>query len=325
MKADFEPQVDTTADDPPAATEYPGVGEASEPAARSMTGQGTGRAAGEIGSVAVEIRSVNHRGLRINLRMGDRLTALEGRLEQLIRGELNRGSLQVNVSLVPAARSLAAPINSQLVLAYAQELHRLRESLMSDDPIDLAALLQLPGAIDTSDSGSADPETVWPLLRRAALAAIENLDQMRAVEGAAMVDAIRADCESIEQQRVRILEWAPAVVEQYRERLEARVSQFLQGRGIDFGPLDLLREVQIFADRCDISEELTRLASHLRMFAETLITGEAGGRKLDFIIQEMFRETNTIGSKSADARIAAAVVEIKCAIERMRELVQNIE
>lgn len=302
------------------------VRDASEAlATRSMTGHGVGRASGELGTITVELRSVNHRGLRLSLRMGDRLSALEGRLETLIRGELTRGSIQVSVAFVPTAGSVTAAINLPLVTAYAKELHRLRDSLMSDDPIDLAVLLQLPGAIDSTNEQTATPEICWPLLRRAALAAIENLDQMRAAEGAAMVEVIQRECGLIEQHRVQILELAPLVVEQYRDRLETRVSQFLQGRGVDVGPLELLREVQIFADRCDISEELTRLASHLRLFGETLIDGEAGGRKLDFITQEMFREANTIGSKAADARIAASVVEIKCAIERMRELVQNIE
>jgi uncharacterized protein (TIGR00255 family) len=292
---------------------------------RSMTGQGIGRAHGELGSVTVELRSVNHRGLRFSTRMNELIGALEGRFEQLVRNELKRGSLQAQVRFVPAAGAVAGSINSPLVMAYAEELHRIRETLGSNDPIDLASLLQLPGAIDLGDRGGIEADEVWPLVNEATLIAIDNIDEMRAAEGATMAAVLRDELRSIAGHRDLIAGLAPSVVQQYRDRIESRVQRFIEGRGIEVTQLDLLREVQLFADRADISEELTRLASHLTMFEETMTNTEAAGRKLDFIIQEMFRETNTIGSKAGDARIAASVVEIKCSIERMRELVQNIE
>ena len=119
--------------------------------------------------------------------------------------------------------------------------------------------------------------------------------------------------------------FAPRVVETYRQRLESKIGRVLEQHGLEFSPGDLLRDIQLFADRSDISEEIVRLASHLNLFDLTLQGSEASGRKLDFIVQEMFRETNTIGSKAADAEISALVVDIKCAIERIRELVQNIQ
>lgn len=292
---------------------------------RSMTGQGVGRAEGELGSIAVELRSVNHRGLRFSIRLGDLLGPLEGRFEQLIRGELKRGSIQASARFIPAAGAVSGSINAPLVLAYANELHRIRESLMTNDPINLASLLQIPGAIDLGDRGGLDPDEIWPLLRKATLVAVENLDAMRATEGATMAAVLRDEARTIDTHREQIGQLAPTVVEQYRDRLETKVRRFLETRGLEIGPIDLLREVQVYADRSDISEELTRLASHLKMFEAALVDTDAAGRKLDFIIQELFRETNTIGSKAADAKIAASVVEIKCAIERMRELVQNIE
>jgi uncharacterized protein (TIGR00255 family) len=175
------------------------------------------------------------------------------------------------------------------------------------------------------DGGGIEADEVWPLVNEATLIAIDNIDQMRAAEGATMAAVLRDELRSIAGHRDLIAGLAPNVVQQYRDRIESRVQRFIEGRGIEVTQLDLLREVQLFADRADISEELTRLASHLTMFEETMTNTEAAGRKLDFIIQEMFRETNTIGSKAGDARIAASVVEIKCSIERMRELVQNIE
>lgn len=140
-----------------------------------------------------------------------------------------------------------------------------------------------------------------------------------------MATQLRLDAALISEHLSNISELAPSVVTQHRERLEGRINKLLEQRGLEVTQLDLLREVQLFADRCDISEEITRLSSHLQMFSDTLGGSDASGRKLDFIIQEMFRETNTIGSKASDAQIAALVVEIKCGLERMRELVQNLE
>lgn len=290
-----------------------------------MTGQGSGRSENELGLVSVEIRSVNQRGLRIATRIAEPLAPLESRVEQLIRTRLKRGSLQVNVRFSATGANSAGTVNSTVVLSYAAQLHRIRESLMSNDPIDLAYLLQLPGAIETTERDGLDVEQAWALVEQATLAALESLDAMRATEGEAMAAQLQADSDQISVHLTQIVELAPAVVTQYRDRLENRISRLLEERGLQLGQAEIVREVQLFADRTDISEEITRLTSHLAMFAETLQGEESSGRKLDFIIQEMFRETNTIGSKANDAQIGGRVVEIKCAIERMRELVQNIE
>jgi len=298
---------------------------AIDSAVRSMTGQGTGCVESELGSLTVELRSVNQRGLRVSPRMGELLAPLEIRFEQLIRSQLKRGALQASVRFSPSAAVLPTMINSEVVIAYVTQLRQIRTTIGLQDPIDLTGLLQLPGAIGGTEGATIDPETVWPLLQEATALALQNLDAMRAVEGAAMAVQLRLDAASITESLQQIGELAPRVVIQYRERLEGRITRFLEQRGLEVPPLDLLREVQLYADRCDISEEITRLSSHLQLFADTLSGSDASGRKLDFIIQEMFRETNTIGSKASDAQIAALVVEIKCALERMRELVQNLE
>jgi uncharacterized protein (TIGR00255 family) len=294
-------------------------------AVRSMTGQGAGHAEGDLGTVSVELRAVNQRGLRLVSRLNELLVPLEGRFEQLIRSRVKRGSLQGAVRFVPAAAILPGVINAAAVTAYANQLRQIRDSLGLSDTIDLTGLLQLPGAITGADSPSLDTDEIWPLLEAATEAALENLDRMRASEGAAMAVQLRIDAGMISEQLSQISELAPCVVSQYRERLENRINRLLDERGMEISPLDLLREVQLFADRCDISEEITRLSTHLHLFSDTLGGSEASGRKLDFIIQEMFRETNTIGSKAGDAQIGSSVVEIKCALERMRELVQNLE
>ncbi len=291
---------------------------------RSMTGQGTGSAQGEPGTVSVELRSVNQRGLRLLTKVSDLLAPLENQLEQLIRSQVKRGSLQVSARFYPAAAVAGATINIAAVKAYAEQLQAVNLKLVGGQ-IDLATLLQLPGCLQMESSPLVDSDQVWPLLEQATLVALAGLDQMRADEGAAMATKLLADAELIRDHLTAIARRAPQVVQQYRERLEGRIERFLQERGLQVEALDLLREIQLFADRSDISEEITRLESHLRMFADGIGGDDASGRKLDFIIQEMFRETNTIGSKAGDGEIAAAVVDIKCAIERMRELAQNLE
>jgi uncharacterized protein (TIGR00255 family) len=173
---------------------------------------------------------------------------------------------------------------------------------------------------------------LWQVIQEGVVRAIENLNQMREAEGAHMVESLTRECAEIRKRLTRIGGRAPLVIDHYRKRLETKVRRILAENRIETQPIDLLREVQIFADRSDVSEEITRLDSHLNLFVAVLAgqTGDSGhrepsGRKLDFVTQEMFRETNTIGSKASDAEVSAEVVEIKCAIERMRELVQNLE
>ncbi len=176
-----------------------------------------------------------------------------------------------------------------------------------------------------SAEASLDPETLWESFAPVLQSALQNLDQMRQIEGEAMGNKLCEDLQVIQQQLQSIQGLAPKVVEQYRDRLAARVASAMSQVDCLVQPSDLMRELQLFADRSDISEEITRLTSHIAMFRGVVDQEAAAGRKLDFIIQEMFREANTIGSKANDAEIARHVVEIKCAIERMRELVQNLE
>ena len=207
-----------------------------------------------------------------------------------------------------------------------------RNAVGSDAPIDLTSLITLPGVINSAKQDRRDDKKLWAFVEQVVTAAIDNLNEMRSAEGANMAESLEADCQQIKIHLDRISELAPRSVQAYQDRLESKIKRVLAEREISAEPADLLREVQIYADRADISEEITRLGSHLTMFKDVLNgtandTGqrEPTGRKLDFIIQELFRETNTIGSKAADAEVSANVVEIKCAIERMRELVQNLE
>lgn len=290
-----------------------------------MTGQGAGRSEGEIGAISVEIRSVNQRGLKISPRLSDALSPLETRFEQWVRSRIQRGTVHANAMFLPSAMAAQGEINVAAVSAYAMQLRRVQETIGGDFSIDLTGLLQLPGSVVSGSARTWDVEQLWLLLVEATDQAIDAMDAMRLTEGEAMAVQLRLESASIVGNLDAIATLAPRVVDSYRQRLESKIRRVMDEHGLEFSASDLLRDVQLYADRSDISEEITRLGSHLSMFSQTLRGSEASGRKLDFIVQEMFRETNTIGSKASDAEISTRVVDIKCALERMRELVQNIQ
>ena len=170
-----------------------------------------------------------------------------------------------------------------------------------------------------------DVSDEWPLIESTLAKALEGLDRMRRQEGAAMADDLRQNCAVIGTQLDQIEARAPQVVDNYRDRLSERVQRALSELNVEVGPGDLLREIGLFTERSDISEEVVRLRSHLEQFAKIMELPESSGRKLDFLTQEMGRETNTIGSKANDVEIVKHIIETKTAIERIREQVQNIE
>lgn len=301
---------------------------------RSMTGQGHASVQDDVGVIRVEVRTVNNRGLKCTIRTSDSLSAMESRVDALVRSLIHRGSISVAISWRKPAGQNVPAIDSEVLAAYATKLHEVRQSVGDGNAvsIDLASLMQLPGVIVSSREERRDDDELWKPVEQAVRLAFANLNEMRQTEGANMAQTLHTDAAQIAERVEQIRVLAPRAVENYSSRLEAKIQRVLSERDIESQPIDILREVQIYADRADISEEITRLGSHLSLFADVL-SGEATegtnreptGRKLDFIIQEMFRETNTIGSKASDSSISAHVVEIKCAIERMRELVQNLE
>jgi uncharacterized protein (TIGR00255 family) len=298
---------------------------------RSMTGQGHAAEQGQLGTVTVEVRTVNNRGFKCSPRISDSLSSLESKIEAVARSLIHRGTVHLSVSWRrPPGESLPL-IDNEALEAYVRQLQQVREVAGAQAAtIDLSSLLMLPGVIASSREDRRDDDQLWDFVHATIVKAIENLNEMRGIEGSHMAETLEADCLSIGEQLDSIQKLAPRAVDSYRSRLETKIQRVLSEHNLEVQTIDLLRELQIFADRVDISEEVTRLGSHLKMFSGVLAgenakQPEPTGRKLDFIIQEMFRETNTIGSKAADAEISTHVVEIKCAIERMRELVQNLE
>lgn len=299
---------------------------------RSMTGQGHATSESDLGTLSVEVRTVNNRGFKCTPRVNDALSSLESQIEALARSLIHRGSVHLAINLRRPSNDALPNIDTGVLQAYYEKLELTRNAVGSDAPIDLTSLITLPGVINSAKQDRRDDKKLWAFVEQVVTAAINNLNEMRSAEGANMAESLEADCQQIKVHLDRISELAPRSVQAYQDRLESKIKRVLAEREISAEPADLLREVQIYADRADISEEITRLGSHLTMFKDVLNgtandTGqrEPTGRKLDFIIQELFRETNTIGSKAADAEVSANVVEIKCAIERMRELVQNLE
>ena len=295
-----------------------------------MTGQGRAVEESEQGTVLVEVRTVNNRGFKCALRLSDSLFSFESRIEALARSLIHRGTVHLSVSWRSAAGEDAPRLDADVLRGYYRQLKEIQAAVGdSQTAIDLATLTTLPGVLLSPRDRRGDDEGIWNLVVTVIRRAIANLNEMRAGEGAHMADTLRGDCDQIRRSLDKISRLAPRAAEAYRVRLETKVRRLLAEHELEVPAVDLLREVQIFADRADISEEITRLESHLKMFLAALEGNGDGrdptGRKLDFVIQEMFRETNTIGSKAADSEVSAEVVEIKCAIERMRELVQNLE
>ncbi len=292
----------------------------------SMTGQGQCRRMFGTMEIQVEVRAVNNRFFKLQLRTSDSLSRLEPEIEALCRQYVRRGSLTMSVYISREARATDYRLQEVAIASYYDQIKSIASSLGIAADVTMGQLLGLPGVVNETESDSREPSDE---LTRETLTAVEDalkcLNRMREVEGANMATELLTQIERIRVQKDAIEEKAPLVIDDYRERLRLRVQQGLSLIGAEVHPSDLLRETQIFADKADVREEIVRLRSHTRQFAALLDEKESQGRKLDFLIQEMFREANTIGSKAGDSEIAQRVVDIKAIIEQMRELVQNVE
>ena len=290
----------------------------------SMTGFGDATAEGDGTHYAVEIRSLNNRFFKPVIKLPDSLSGLEPELESLLRERLGRGSITYILKMRSDSAEAAYHINVGALKAYVEQL-RAVQGLDRFVTVDLAGLVQLPGVCseprDESDEIARHGDRVRELTRTA----IAKLQAMRDREGRALFDELMRHVTVISTALSDIAARAPAVVEDYHKRLQQRVNQLLSKAELRVNEGDLIREVAVFAERADVAEEIQRLGSHLGAFEEACRTDEHAGRKLDFIAQEMLREANTIGSKANDAAIARSIVEIKGAIDRLKEQVQNVE
>jgi uncharacterized protein (TIGR00255 family) len=276
-------------------------------------------------AVVVEVRTINNRYFKFTMRSGEGYSALESRVESLVREHIKRGTVQVSVQVDRNNSPDDFSINLGVLDGYRKQLQKLQTGAGLKDEVPLQSFLLLPGVIKERLSDPSVAEADWPIIERTLKAALDQLGKMRRDEGQAMAKDLTANCRTIAGELKEIAARAPTVIEAYRVRLEDRVRTAMEQHKLELNPSDLVRELAIFAERSDISEEIVRLDSHLKQFDQIMASPESGGRRLEFLTQEMLREVNTIGSKSTDVDIARHVIEIKATIERLREMIQNVE
>lgn len=289
----------------------------------SMTGFGAGRAkSGEV-EISVEIRSVNHKYCEVKARLPFELGALEADLVRRIKESLSRGAIELSVKRSSVGRSPLTPrVDAELAREYVAALEALAGQLSLKSNLGIAELAQVEGVV-TLESRPLDLEGAGEALTEAASKALEALVVMREREGRALAEDLRVRLATVRGLAEQVRALSPQTIELYRKRLEERIAEL--SRGVTLDPQRLAQEVALFADRVDVAEELTRLASHLEGFGKLIEENEPAGRRMDFLVQEINREVNTVGSKSQSAEIAQIVVAMKAEVERIREQVQNVE
>ncbi len=289
-----------------------------------MTGFGQAQAQNERLKLSLELRAVNNRYFKLSLRTQDPLVLLENQIEAHLRRVIRRGTVTVYIQVQRLARPDQFRLNLTALNAYREQLLQLRQNWGLEPQVEPEALLHLPGVVDEALL-EHDVQQDWPLVQQALDQAFQQLQQMRRREGEAMAAQLRQHCQRIGQLADQIAQRATQVAPEYQQRLLQRLQQTLGELDLELDKADVLREVSLFAERVDISEEVVRLKSHLEQFLRLLESSESVGRRLDFVSQEMLREINTIGAKANDSQIAHLMVEAKAEVERIRELVQNIE
>ncbi|NLC43034.1 MAG: YicC family protein [Clostridiales bacterium] len=289
----------------------------------SMTGFGRGKAKDDNRELTIELKTVNHRYLDISLRMPRLMNALEEEFRKKIREALSRGRVEVSVSYKDIAKNqINVTVNEPVADAYHNAFKKLAEIFAIDSKPDLSVLSNISDIFSISEP-EEDEEVIGKLLFSALEDALKVMLDMRKKEGEFLSKDIIGRCDIIKQLVDSIEERSPSVVEEYRKKLELRLKELLNNTELEESRFQT--EIAYFADRSNITEEIIRLHSHLAQLKQTIKKGGSVGRKLDFIVQEMNREANTIGSKSSDITITNHVVEIKSEIEKIREQVQNIE
>jgi uncharacterized protein (TIGR00255 family) len=289
----------------------------------SMTGYGRAEVPGARLAVSVEIRSLNHRFLEIGVKLPRSLAASELEVRRVVQGRLARGRVDVSVMTRWLAGSRSAVrTDTALAEGYAREARDLAARLGIDSPLGLGDLLRLPGVVSVEEAEEDEGLAVLGL-KEALHQALDELCRMRQTEGAALAAEIRAHLAALEAWTAGLGDLLPAALARIRERVHARIQGLLAGAAVE--PGRLVQEAALWAARSDIQEELARLGAHGAQFRALLDGGGAVGRQLDFVVQEMHREVNTIASKADDQALVERVLQARTTVERLREQVQNVE
>ena len=291
----------------------------------SMTGYGQGQ--GEVNGVSylVEIKTVNHRYFKAIIRLPEPVSFIEEDIDKLLRNDMSRGTINYVLRLKNSSVNALFDIDETALKTIAEKLNRAGLSAGINGAIDIGNLLSLPGIIQPALPDKQASEQIRGKVLEVSLEAINKVKQMRAAEGGFLEADLKKHCSAIEKDLGQISARGDVVLQEYAAKLKQRVDVLLAEVKLKLDEETLAREVAIFAERSDISEEVSRLDSHLQQFSQACQANELAGRRLDFISQEMLREANTIASKASDTNIIRCVVDMKCRIDRIKEQVQNIE
>lgn len=290
---------------------------------RSMTGYGRYQEVIDGRDILVEIRSVNHRFYEFSARVPRAYGYLEGKLKSMLGGEITRGKVEVNVSIFNAdGKEALIEANRSIAEGYVNALRNVNKELGLEDDIALSHIMRLQDVFIIQNVVD-DEEEIWDCVRVVAENSLQKFLSMREIEGESLKEDILSRIDTVSGIVAAINERTPDLCKEYKEKLYSKITELLQTTNID--EQRVLTEVAIFAEKTAIDEEIVRLESHVKQFITILESGGAVGRKLDFLVQELNREVNTIGSKAHDIDITRMVVEIKSEIEKIREQIQNIE
>ena len=294
---------------------------------RSMTGFGDASAEIEGVHYFLEVRSLNNKYFKASIRLPEDLQGLEAELESELRRRLTRGTITLIGRAVSKEESAAFEVNAEALARYVAQIRSAPGVGGAEMTLDAGSLLALPGVLQAPADEEERIEKARRAFKKLLDEAVAHLLSMRAREGSLLLEDLRGRHAEIAERLARIDERVPAVVVEFEKRLRARVEALLADAGIAAEPVELIREVAVYAEKTDVAEEVARLTGHLEQFDQLLSQndGRPIGRTLDFLAQEMLREANTIASKSGDAEISRGIVEIKGAIDRIKEQVQNVE
>jgi len=290
-----------------------------------MTGFGISEYKDEKRTLRVELRSVNNRFLKIDSRLPDALQAFESKIEKSIREKINRGTVLVSVNYQSLLQESEYVLNCARLKEYYRLLSDVKKEIGSREKISVNTLTMLPGVLQKNKNNDEDANALLSICVSLVDDALTKMLHMREIEGRHLEEEIEQRKTGILAMLDKIEVRSPVVVQEYSKRLQSRVASLLAGTNLELTDSNLCREIALFADRCDISEEISRLKSHLYQLQETIRLNEPVGRKLDFLVQEMFRETNTMCSKANDSIMLRDLVEVKTEIEKIREQIFNIE
>lgn len=291
--------------------------------ARSMTGYGRGIKANPVYSITIDLKAINHRYLELYFKIPRAYSFIEDKLRRHLTSRLSRGKIEVTVTIEKLlSDEVLVELNRPLLNSYFKAIDELITEFNIQGKPDLTTILNLPDVMLTAQPVE-DQEQIGVLAEEVLNEAIDNLLEMRYTEGNQLALDLKDKLASLNELWRQLTEFAPEMVTDYRLRLAKRIQELTEGVEID--PNRLATEVAIFADKSDINEELVRIESHIHQFRKTLDLNEPVGRKLDFIVQELNREINTIGSKANDLRISQIVIQFKSELEKIREQIQNIE